>query len=37
VSFETALAAEAHLASHPEIRMAGDLGNGFARFEMAIA
>jgi 2',3'-cyclic-nucleotide 2'-phosphodiesterase/3'-nucleotidase len=36
VAFETALAAEADLAAHPEIRMAGDLGNGFARFEMTI-
>jgi 2',3'-cyclic-nucleotide 2'-phosphodiesterase/3'-nucleotidase len=37
VGFETALAAAADLAAHPEIRMAGDLGNGFARFEMSIA
>jgi 2',3'-cyclic-nucleotide 2'-phosphodiesterase/3'-nucleotidase len=35
--FETARAAAAELAAHPEIRLAGDLGNGFARFEMTIA
>jgi 2',3'-cyclic-nucleotide 2'-phosphodiesterase/3'-nucleotidase len=37
VGFEAALAAAADLSAHPEIRMAGDLGNGFARFEMTIA
>jgi 2',3'-cyclic-nucleotide 2'-phosphodiesterase/3'-nucleotidase len=36
VSFEASLAAQAHLAAHPGIRMAGDLGNGFGRFEMPI-